>query len=296
MFKRILTFSVAMLVSNMVFSAVDQVSWAVENETVQVSESELKTITKALLQSGQLRKSGLSAENVEKSAKNFMLYKALAKNAEKLGLDKSSEVQKLIEMSKQRVLGMVYLAYYLDNIELPDFDSIALENYTLNKNQFMQAEAVSAQHILINFNGSEEKSHLIAKDIQEKVIQAKQSFSDLAKKYSNDPSAKENGGDLGFFDKNQMVPEFSKVAFSLKIGEVSQPVKSQFGWHIIQVLDKKPAKQLSFSEVKESLISQAEQEFKENARNNKLRETIYTPNLKVNKEVINELTNDLLDN
>lgn len=269
-------------------------SWVVKNEMSQIGEEELQLIVKSLISTGQISGSQLSNSYVEKVAKDFILYKILSTNAQKLGLDQSSEVQKMLEMNQHRVLGAVYLADYLDKLELPDFESIALENYILEKKQFMQSETVHAQHILIEFDGDEKKSELLAKDIREKVVQAKKSFDKLAKEHSSDPSAKDNGGDLGFFDKNQMVPEFSDVAFSLKVGDVSQPVKSQFGWHIIQVLDKKPAKQLAFSEVKEDLIRTAEHNFKQEARNNKLRETVYTPDLKVNKELIKKVTDDLL--
>jgi len=283
------------LTSSVAFAAVDKKVWVVENEAVQVNEAELRTITKALMKTGQIPTGKLSAAYVEKAAKDFMLYKALAADAQKLGLDQAPEVQKLLELTQQRMLGSVYLADYVSKLELPDFESIALENYTLNKKQFVQPETVHAQHILIDFEGDEEKSQSLAKKVRAKVLEGKQSFAELAKEYSTDPSAKNNGGDLGFFDKNQMVSEFSKEAFSLKMGDVSQPVKSQFGWHIIQVLEKKPAKTLKFSEVKDNLIRTAEQSFKQDARGKKLKETVYTPGLKVNEDLINKIANDLIN-
>lgn len=293
MLKRIVVLSVLLIASGSALASAN-VQWAVQNETVQVNEAELLTITRALLKSGQLRKDKLTAESVESVAKNFMLYKALAADARKLGLDQAPEVQKLLEMSQHRMLGGVYLTDYLDKLDLPDFEKIALENYTLNKQQFVLSETVNAQHILIDFEGDEEKSKLLAQEIRGKVVEGKQSFAELAKEYSTDSSVQNNSGNLGFFDKNQMVPEFSEAAFSLKVGDVSQPVKSQFGWHIIQVLEKRPAKTLEFSEVKDNLILTAEQSFKQNARGKKLNETVYTPGLKVNQELIDKITSDLL--
>ena len=67
---------------------------------------------------------------------------------------------------------------------------------------------------------------------------------------TEDPSGKANGGDLGYFTKEQMVPEFSKVAFELKKGEISGPVKTQFGWHVIKVEDKRTKPAPKFDEVK----------------------------------------------
>ncbi len=295
MFKRIIALSFLALASSVVFAAADEKVWVVENEAVQVNETELRLITQALMKTGQIPPGKLSAAYVEKAAKDFMLYKALAAEAQKLGLDQAPEVQKLLELTQQRMLGGVYLADYVENLEFPDFESIALENYTLNKKQFVLPETVNAQHILIDFEGDEEKSKLLAQEIRGKVVEGKQSFAELAKKHSTDSSVEKNSGNLGFFDKNQMVPEFSEVAFSLKEGEVSQPVKSQFGWHIIQVLEKKPTKTLSFSEVKDNLIRTAEQSFKQNARGKKLNETVYTPGLKVNEELINKIANDLIN-
>jgi parvulin-like peptidyl-prolyl isomerase len=72
-------------------------------------------------------------------------------------------------------------------------------------------------------------------------LKAGAKFSDLAQKYSTDPSSKSKGGDLGFFSRNQMVKPFEDAAFSQKIGVVGPPVKSPFGWHIIEVLERKPA-------------------------------------------------------
>ena len=269
--------------------------WAVQNEVAQVGEEELHAIVKSLISTGQISQKQLSVSHVEKAAKDFMLYKILAAKAQELGLDQAPEVQKLLEMSQQRVLSGVYLADYLDSLELPDLEVVALEKYKLNKEPFLQAEMVKAQHILIGFEGDEDNSKLLAQEVRGKVVQAKQSFADLAKEYSSDPSAKNNGGSLGFFDKTQMVPEFAEAAFALKVGDTSQPVKTQFGWHIIQVLDKKPAKALEFSEVKGDLIRTAEQSFKQDARSKKLNDTVYTPGLKVNEDLINKVTNDLLN-
>jgi peptidyl-prolyl cis-trans isomerase C len=111
-------------------------------------------------------------------------------------------------------------------------DSIYAKAKDLNvKNgEVCMAQQVKASHILVPT-----KEKAIA--IKEEVL-AGMSFEDAAETYSQCPSGK-NGGDLGFFQKGQMVPEFEKVAFTLPIGEVSEPVQTQFGWHLILVTDKK---------------------------------------------------------
>jgi len=93
------------------------------------------------------------------------------------------------------------------------------------------------------------KDEKAAKDI-EKELAGGADFAELAKAKSEDPGSKDKGGDLGYFGRGVMDPAFEKVAFSLKIGETSAPVKSSFGYHIIRVEDKKPERTPTFEEVR----------------------------------------------
>jgi peptidyl-prolyl cis-trans isomerase C len=78
-------------------------------------------------------------------------------------------------------------------------------------------------------------------------------FTKVAKEVTEDPSGKANGGDLGWFTKDQMVPEFSEVAFKLKPGQISEPVHTQFGWHVIKLEDKRKKQAPAFADVKPQL-------------------------------------------
>lgn len=100
-----------------------------------------------------------------------------------------------------------------------------------NKAYLDQKEQVKARHILVE---TEEQ----AKEIKGKIASG-ENFEELAKEYSMDDLSKELGGDLGFFGRGEMVPSFEEAAFSLDIGEVSNPIKSNYGYHIIMVDDKK---------------------------------------------------------
>ncbi|MDX2308619.1 MAG: peptidylprolyl isomerase [Hyphomicrobium sp.] len=107
-------------------------------------------------------------------------------------------------------------------------------------------EEVQARHILVK---SEDAAKALVVEIGKGA-----DFADLAKKNSEDPGSKEQGGMLGYFGRGQMVPAFEDAAFSLQKGEVSKPVQSQFGWHIIKVEDRRQKPPPSFEEVKDRLI------------------------------------------
>ncbi len=138
-------------------------------------------------------------------------------------------------------------------------DEEAKKFYEENKTEFEQPETVKASHILfrVNKEDSEEVVNQKLKAAQGAEARAKkgEDFSALAKELSEEPGAKESGGDLGFFPKDRMVPEFAEVAFSEKVGEISNPVRTQFGWHVIKVTEKKPAGTLPYDEVKGQLIT-----------------------------------------
>ncbi len=119
--------------------------------------------------------------------------------------------------------------------------------------QMGEVQEVHARHILIRATPGDEKASKAAEDkIKAVIVRLKkgEDFEKVAKEVTEDPSGKANGGDLGYFSKEQMVPEFSDVAFKLEKGQISEPVKTQFGWHVIKVDDKRIKPMPKFEEVK----------------------------------------------
>jgi len=114
-----------------------------------------------------------------------------------------------------------------------------------HKDEFAQEQQVHARHILVDDEN-------LAREIYEKLKKG-EDFAELAKQYSTDTATKDNGGDLGFFGKGEMVEEFEKVAFSLKVGEISSPVKTEYGYHIIKVEEKKEAQEPNYENSKEKI-------------------------------------------
>jgi peptidyl-prolyl cis-trans isomerase D len=122
--------------------------------------------------------------------------------------------------------------------------------YNDNIQQYQRPERVRASHILLNTGGKDEAA--VRKQAEELLakIKAGADFAALAKQYSEDPGSKEKGGDLDFFPRGQMVPEFETAAFALAPGQVSDLVKTQYGFHIIKVVDKEPGSTETLEQVR----------------------------------------------
>lgn len=128
------------------------------------------------------------------------------------------------------------------------------EFYDKNPDQFQQPERVRASHILITVpQGADDAAKTEARTKAEQVLKdlkAGKDFAALAKEHSQDPGSAAQGGDLGFFEKDQMVGPFNDAAFSLQPGTISDLVETQFGFHIIKVAEKQPARTIPLSEVR----------------------------------------------
>ena len=135
--------------------------------------------------------------------------------------------------------------------------------YDKNPDQFKQPELVRASHILIrvpaNASDDVKKAKLAQIEAARTLVKNGGNFADVAKKVSEDPGSAQTGGDLGFFPRGQMVPEFDAAAFSLKTNEVSEVVTTQFGYHILLVTGRKPAQTMPFDEVKTELTQYLKQ-------------------------------------
>ncbi|MEK7358218.1 MAG: peptidylprolyl isomerase, partial [Bdellovibrionota bacterium] len=143
-------------------------------------------------------------------------------------------------------------------IAKPENEAKLKAAYEARKEEFSTAETVRARHILVKAEegdaAAEKKALEKIKTIVEKA--KTEDFAKLASQFSDDPGSKAKGGDLGFFPKGKMVEEFDDAAFTQALGEVGDPVKSQFGYHIIKVEDKKPASSRSYEEARDDLASQ----------------------------------------
>jgi peptidyl-prolyl cis-trans isomerase C len=164
--------------------------------------------------------------------------KIVAKAAEDKKLGDSEAFKRSLAFARDRLLMDRLLT---DEAKAATTDAAMRKVYDEAAQQMGGDEEVRARHILVE---SEDEAKQVADELKKGG-----DFAEIAKKKSKDPGASD-GGDLGYFTKEQMVPEFSKVAFELETGKVSDPVKSQFGWHVIKVEDKRKRKAPDFEQVK----------------------------------------------
>ncbi|MBF0317311.1 MAG: peptidylprolyl isomerase [Nitrospirae bacterium] len=166
--------------------------------------------------------------------------------AKKVGLDKDPEFTKKIAEFKKINLINTLLQKNVQNANVTVTPEEAKKYYDDNQKEFVMPEQVRAVHILV-------KTENEAKDLYDKLKKGGD-FAAAAKSMSLDTSNADKGGDLGFFSRGQMEPSFDDAVFKLKKGELSTPVKTSFGYHIIKVVDTKESKTTEFESVKQMII------------------------------------------
>lgn len=167
----------------------------------------------------------------------------MAEAAVKAGLDSGQSFENRVKYHRRRALRD---AYFDKDVR----DAVPLEEakkiYDAKVASMKPEEEIHARHILVSTEAE-------AKEVKERLMKG-EDFATIAKEKSKDPSAE--GGDLGFFGRGQMLKPFEDAAFALKEGEISDPVQTQFGWHIIKVEEKRTRPLPTFDQVKDTIISQ----------------------------------------
>lgn len=225
--------------------------------------------------------------NVVTLANDIAIRRVLAAQAVEAGLDKDPEVALRLQMAREKALSEARLAQ-LDG-QKPDraaLEKVALAEYRANAEKFVTPEQVRVRHILIDARSCDAE-----KQIAQLLQQARApgaDFAALAQQYSQDPGSARRGGDLGFFERGKMAPEFDKAAFSLtRPGEVSDVVRTQFGYHIIRLEERRPAAREPFEKVRDPLVRDIDQR---EARSRRARVTEpISAGLQVNMEAVEAL-------
>ena len=201
-------------------------------------------------------------EEMNKEVVNELVYQTLLyEDAMEKGMDKDDEFKQVLEKTKESMLKTYALGKLLATVSVTD-DEIK-KFYEDNKDLFKENESANASHILV---AEEDK----ANEIYEKVKNG-EDFASLAKEFSTCPS-KEKGGELGTFTRGQMVKEFEDAVFNDEVGAITEPVKTQFGYHIIKINDKNEGRDLAFDEVKDKIAAQVRRQKEQALYNEKITE------------------------
>ncbi len=211
-----------------------------------------------------LRNNGLTPKNFESTVREDMKLKVLQETFGKVPLSQTYLTD--LKNFKSKRFSSVVVSFTKDEIKqnlpirkseikkfLSNKENLAKVEKLFNerKEQLSTKEAVEVSHILLK--GQSEDIKKKALDLRKKLTP--KNFAAMAKKYTEDPSGKNNGGDLGKFTRGRMVKAFEDTAFSMKVGTISPPIKTQFGYHILWLRKKYPAKVAKFNQFKEQLAT-----------------------------------------
>lgn len=204
-----------------------------------------------LKQGGAHRHEGGEAEARNAIIDQLAMQMVIAEEATKKGLDRSPEVSERLELVRQSVLANAYVQDYMKTNQVSD-EALKAEYERIKAG--MSGTEYKARHILVEKEAD-------AKDIIAKLKKNVSAFAKLASEKSKDPGSKVKGGDLGWFDPSRMVPEFGAAVGKLEKGKfTTEPVRSQFGFHVILLEDSRPIEAPPLEQVKANLLPQLQQQ------------------------------------
>ncbi len=214
-----------------------------------VYEGDLQNRLNSLSPDGQLKIEQLPENVLKAMVLEVVVNDKIDQEAKKLKYNKDPEINELVENYKRDLIREKYLN---DNIYSKITDEDVKNEYDTLVNNLKGKEERRIKHILV-----EDKDEI--ERVRRSVLRTG-NFEKIASERSIDVVSGQNGGDIGYVLKEELVPEFGDMAFILKVGEISKPVKTQYGWHIIKVEDARTAQFLPFENVKENIRQRLQQQ------------------------------------
>lgn len=174
---------------------------------------------------------------------NLILNDLLFSEGKKAGYDHDAEIERQVEDLRRRLIVQRVTRQFQTPPEVSDEQ---VQKYYDDNPDLYSTTQIRASHILV-------KEEATAKQLSAELKQHPEKFAELARERSTDASTAPKGGDLGLFGAGRMVPDFERVAFRLKVGEISEPVKTQYGYHLVTVTERKDGQPRPFDQVKEQI-------------------------------------------
>ena len=205
-----------------------------------------------------IRKNALSDSKRLQDLINVLLINAqLAADARQAGFDTEQIVVERMKLAAEAELAVAWLEHYVKSQPSGDYEQLAHESYQLSRDKMISPAKINVSHILIsNTERTDEQAKELADSLSSQLAEDPSKFDQFILEYSEDPSVSSNRGKFESVKKGDMVKPFEKAAFALQEGEISSPVKTSFGYHIIRLDTHIASTKMSFDEVKPSLIEQ----------------------------------------
>ena len=204
----------------------------------------------------ELRLAALRDGNRVRDLINALLLRSqMASDARDAGFDKDKMVVMRMQLAAEAELAAAWTQHYVEIQPAADYEALAHEYYLLNQDKIMTSPKVNLTHILITLEKHpDEEALAIAETVRQQAIDSPDSFDELVLAYSEDPSVNSNKGKFTNVKAGVMVKPFEVAAFALEAGDISEPVRTVYGYHIIRLDAKIAPEQMSFDEVKTQLI------------------------------------------
>lgn len=270
----------------------------IQADGIAIEASELELAIDQLVPEQQLTAVRKNSEGLLRFARDYAQVRQLARLATERGLDQDPATKLKLEHEKNRVLTQALIEDELKKQPRADFKTVAREIYVSEPQRFAVPEQVHTRHILLIQQEDETDVELRqrADKVLAEVRKDPKRFSDLAREHSQDPTAADNGGDLGYLAHEEVVTPYADAAFAMKKGEISsEPVKTRFGLHIIQLVDKKPAGKLPFKDVEELLLKEAEANYDTRIRGEIITRLRAGNEVQIDEEALQQLHEKLKD-
>ena len=203
-------------------------------------------------------------KRIEELLERLLINRQLALQGQAQGLDDSAVFKQAVALQKDRLLSEQNLIVYRAGLDLGDVKELAHERYLVNPDAYALPGSVSVRHILIDEKSrSDDEALELAKQIQVKAMGG-DNFIALVKQYSDDPSKESNEGMIPNADSEGLDPAFAAAVKELKTaGDISPVVKTQFGYHVIVLINRSPSKPRSFDEVSEQIVAEIDNTMRE---------------------------------
>ncbi len=256
--------------------------------TVSITADEFRTFAKGALSEEQFAALGQNEQRGRELLGEFYVMRVLEQEAREQGIDKQPLVKLKLKQGEMRLLANERLQAVADEATEPDFEQLAREAYLTERDKFKVPEQVSVSHILIAVNDKRDDAQALAraKDVLKK-LKGGADFAQLAGEYSDDPSVANNQGSMGYFPRGRMVKPFEDKAFAMsKEGELSEPVKTQYGYHIMRFEGRDPERTLAFDEVRADLLEQVKSRFAGEIKRDKIAAIRTAGDISVDQEAV----------